>query len=428
MIALIFVFLLMVLLKSSLLLPFANMDQSTSIALGFILLFAYLVGNNLKRLTLPQITGFIIAGILCGPYVLNFISDSDVKDLHLLDGLALSLIALTAGGEMKLDKLKGRFRTISSVVFFQTFVILLGFLFLGILGRSFVPVFEGKTLAQIFAFSLLVGTLSTPTSPATTIAVITETKSAGRYTDLILSTAVVKDFFVIVLFAFSLSLSKTLTVPSRPFDLGFLLRILGEVGGSVLIGILFGTGIILYLKYIKRDVIIFILSVAFFSYQVSHSYGFHPLLICLVAGFFAENYSSQGKLLISAIERSSMPIYVVFFAISGAALNLSALRQTWMLALICVVWRGILKFFGTFIGAKRAKEESTVQKLGWAGFLSQAGVALGMAILVQKSFPEWGEEFMALVLAIIAINQIIGPVFLQRLLIKVKETGKKKAD
>ena len=106
MIPLIIVFLLMLLLKNSALLPFANSEQSTSLALGFILVFAYLVGNQIKRLSLPQITGFIIAGILCGPYILGFVSESDVKDLQLLDGLALSLIALTAGGEMKIVRLR----------------------------------------------------------------------------------------------------------------------------------------------------------------------------------------------------------------------------------------------------------------------------------------------------------------------------------
>jgi Kef-type K+ transport system membrane component KefB len=425
MIPLFIIFLLMFFLKSKALFPFVNPGQSTSIALGFILVFAYLVGLKLKRLNLPLITGFIVAGILCGPHILNFISESDVKDLQLLDGLALSLIALAAGGEMRIDRLKGRLKSIGSIVFFQTFFVLAGFIFLGLFGHPFLSLFSGQTIIQVIAFSLLLGTLMTPTSPATTIAVITETRSSGKYTDLILSSAVVKDFFVIVLFAFSLSFSKSIATPSHALDVEFLLHILVEVGGSVLIGLFIGIGIILYLKYVKKDVTIFILGVAFFSYQISENFGFHPLLICLVAGFYAENFSAQGKFLISAIEKSSTPIFVIFFAMSGAALDLDALRQTWVLAIVCVLLRALLKFSGTFIGARLAKEEPGVQRRGWAGFLSQAGVSLGMAAIVGTSFPEWGSEFMAVVLAIIAINQIIGPVFLQNLLVKVKEVGKK---
>jgi len=423
--ALVLVFLLMLLFKSSALAPLADLSQSTSIALGFILVFAFLAGNQLKRLRLPQITGFILAGILCGPYVAGFISRADTQNLQLLDGLALSLIALTAGGEMRVEKLRRRFRSISWIALLQTLFILCGFVLLGWLGRSLVPFFEGWSLAHVFAFSLLLGTLSTPTSPATTIAVITETRSAGKVTDLVLETAVVKDFLVIMIFAFTLSLSRSLTSGSSALDPGFLLRILGEVGGSVLSGIILGAGITLYLKFIRRDITVFVLGAAFFSYQISHNYGFHPLLICLVAGFLVENFSAQGKFLISAIEKSSMPIYVVFFTISGASLNLLALRRAWVLALVCVAWRGALKFAGTFIGAGLGREDEEIRRLAWTGFVSQAGVALGMAIIVQKTFPQWGETFMALVLAVIAINQVVGPVFFQKLLIRMKEAGKK---
>jgi Kef-type K+ transport system membrane component KefB len=120
-----------------------------------------------------------------------------------------------------------------------------------------------------------------------------------------------------------------------------------------------------------------------------------------------------------------MPVYVVFFAISGASLNLEALRVSWLLALVFVVWRGVLKFFGTYIGARLVKEEPGIQKHSWTGFISQAGVSLGMAIVVAENFPEWGEQFKALALGVIAINQIIGPILFHRLLIKKGEASVK---
>jgi Kef-type K+ transport system membrane component KefB len=173
---------------------------------------------------------------------------------------------------------------------------------------------------------------------------------------------------------------------------------------------------------------IFILGVAFFTYQISHNYGYHPLLICLVAGFLVENFSPHGDRFIQAIEKTSLPVFVVFFAISGASLNIDALRSSWVLALICVCWRALLKFVGTYTGASLVKEEHRVRTLSWAGFISQAGVALGLAILVEENFPQWEGLFLSLVIAIIAINQIIGPVLLQKLLIKVQEVGRKDLD
>jgi len=425
MIALAFLFLTMMVLKNSALLPFANPDQSTSIALGFILIFAFLFGKQVERLGLPQITGFILAGILCGPYIFKFLDSEQVVDLQLIDGLALSLIALTAGGEMRLSRLKRRLKAISSLVVFQTVFIVGGFVIFGFIGRNIFPFFSGNTWTQSLAIALLLGTVATATSPSTTIAIITETKSKGKYTDLILSVAVVKDFVVIVLFAFFLSLSSLLYYPDRGFDASFLLHILRDLGGSLLLGALVGGGIILYLKYIKKEMTIFILGIAFFTYQISHSYGFHPLLICLVAGFLVENFSPHGDRLIQSIEKSSLPVFVVFFAISGASLNLDALQNSWMFALICVFLRGLLKFAGTYTGAKLVREEPGLRRYGWTGFISQAGVALGLAVLVEKALPGWEGGFLSLVIAVIAINQIVGPVLLQKLLLKVGEAGAK---
>lgn len=425
MIPLFLIFGLMLLLKSPLLIPYTNPDQGVSFSLGFILIFAFLVGRQTKRLHLPQITGFIIAGILCGPYLLNFLSLADVGDLQLLDGLALSLIALTAGGEMRIDRLRESLSTIGAIVVCQTLFIVAGFLVFGLAAKSVFPFFAILSLRQCLAVSLLLGTLASATSPSTTIAIITETRAKGRYTDLILGAAVVKDFMVIAFFALALSFSKSLLSPGQEFDFGFLAAILKELGGSILIGVMVGGGIILYLKFIRREMTIFILGIAFFTYQISQSYGYHPLLICLVAGFLAENFSAQGEKLILAIEKSSMPVYVVFFAISGASLNLNALKESWVLAFVFVVWRGILKFSATWTGAKISGEDKQFRRLAWSGFISQAGVALGMAVIIQMTFPEWGSTFKALVLAVIAINQIAGPVLLQKLLIKVGEAGKK---
>ena len=423
--ALLLIFGVMLLMKAPLMLPFSDPAQSTTLALGFILIFAFLFGKKSASLKLPQITGYILAGILCGPFVFRFLSASDVADLQLLDGLALSLIALTAGGEMHLDRLRDRFRSISMIVLFQTGTIILGFIAFGLVVLPLFGLLPESTLPQLLAFSLLLGTLATATSPSTTIAVITETQSEGRNTDLVLSTAVVKDFVVIGFFAVALSVSHVMVMPGEGPGVGFLWRLLKEVGGSLLLGGVIGVVIILYLRYVKRELAIFILGIAFFTYEISHAYGFHPLMICLLAGFIVQNFSSQGDSLITALEKVSTPVYVVFFAISGASLDLNALRQGWLLAVLCVVWRGFLKFGGSYAGSRLSGEPRLFQRYGWSGFISQAGVALGMAIEVEEALPVWGQTFKALILAVIALNQVIGPVLLQKFLIKSGEAGHK---
>jgi Kef-type K+ transport system membrane component KefB len=418
-------FVLMLLLKSPWLAPFSIPTAGTSIALGFILIFAFLAGKQSARLRLPGITGFLLAGLVCGPFVLGFLSPEDVHSLQLLDGLALSLIALTAGGEMRIERLRTRFRGIFLLVIFQTLFVLIGFVGLAWIARPLLFPVLGGTVPSLLAFALLTGTLATATSPSTTIAVITESRARGPLTDLVLSTAVVKDFFVIALFALMLSVSRSLLSPQAGAGSGFPVHVLWEIGGSVLTGAAVGVGIVLYLKYIRRELTVFILAVAFFTYQISHGSGLHPLMICLTAGFLVQNLSSQGDRLILALEKVSTPVYVVFFAISGASLDLDALRAGWVLALACVALRGALKFGGTWVGARLAGEKPAVRRAGWTGFISQAGVTLGMAVIVENSFPEWGARFKALILAVIAINQVAGPILLQKLLERSGETGQK---
>lgn len=95
-------------------------------------------------------------------------------------------------------------------------------------------------------------------------------------------------------------------------------------------------------------------------------------------------------------------------------------------AVVLVLWRGGLKYAGTFLGAKIFREEKGMQRESWKGFIAQAGVAMGMAVIVEKTFPAWGNEFKAIVLTVIALNQIAGPILFQRLLVKMDEAGKKK--
>ncbi|MFW6160947.1 MAG: cation:proton antiporter [Acidobacteriota bacterium] len=423
MIPLVILFLLMFLVRSSYVQSLLGGQATLSLAFGFILIFAFLFGKEISRFNLPQITGFILAGIICGPYVLGFLSQPDVRALQLLDGLALGLIALTAGGEMRLPRLKARIKDIGSLVIFQTVVIIGGFLCFGLVFPGSLSFFlPGENLPALPIF-LLLGTLATATSPSTTIAVITEARSKGNVTDLVLGAAVVKDFFVIIFFAFSLSLAQSMI--GKEEENGVLTGVLLEVGGSVAIGIVVGLGLVFYLKFIRRELTVFILGVAFFTYQISHNYGLHPLLICLVAGFLVENFSPHGEGLIQAIEKVSLPVFVIFFAISGASLDMNALAKSWVLAVIFALLRGGLKFGGSLLGAKIAKSGPFIEKWSWAGFISQAGVTLGMAVIIEKTFPEWGTQVKALILAVIALNQIIGPVFLQKLLNKCGESGKK---
>jgi len=221
---------------------------------------------------------------------------------------------------------------------------------------------------------------------------------------------VVKDVVVISLFTIVLAFAIALARPGAGFDATFLLLLAWEVAGSSAAGVLLGWLVAQYLAHVGRQAPLLVLAVAFISVTLLPAMHLSGLLCCMVAGFYIENYSPHGDELIQAVERHALPVYVVFFTIAGAGLDLAALRQTWPLALTLAVLRLALTVGGTWLGAWLTRAPPVVQRTAWSGFVAQAGVTLGFAILIAERFPEIGASVKTVVLAVIALNQIAGPV------------------
>ena len=150
----------------------------------------------------------------------------------------------------------------------------------------------------------------------------------------------------------------------------------------------------------------------------------HFLLIFIAAGFAVENASAKGDLLIQGLERSSLPIYVIFFTFSGVGLDLQSLRLLWPMALAFVLWRGFLLFTSTYLGASLAGEDPLTKRLSWTAFVAQAGISLGLAELVAVQFPHMGPQIRTFVLAVVGINQLVGPVLFGWALRRVGEDAR----
>jgi Kef-type K+ transport system membrane component KefB len=148
----------------------------------------------------------------------------------------------------------------------------------------------------------------------------------------------------------------------------------------------------------------------------------------MTTGFCVENFSRYGENLIAAIERTSMTVYVIFFAIAGATINFSILRSVWLIALAFVVIRALAFGAGTAAAGLLCGESRLVTSRSWMGYLGQAGVSLGIANLVLKNFPDIGPRFYSIVIAAIAINQIVGPIALKSFLSKAGETAESRVE
>lgn len=402
---------------------------TAALALGFVLIVSYFAGLLVARSGLPSITGYIIVGVVFGPYVLEWVGGAlgvgeslevldreAVEGLELLNSVALGLIALTAGGELKLETVKKKFKCISLVLVFHVVVVFVGVGgALWILSGHFEALNTFSEKGLLIPALLLFAVTSLAKSPATTIAVIQESGARGPVTDLAIAVTVAKDVVVITLFTVVFAGSVILARPAEGFDVSVLLGLLWEVAGSILLGLGLGFLVRMYLRHIGAELPVVILGVAFVAVAVSDEIHLSGLLACMVAGFYIENYSNHGEDLIKAIERHSLPVYVVFFTIAGAGLDLEALGRTWGLALALVALRTFFTFFATWIGARLAGEDKTVQRYSGSAFIGQAGVTLGFTILIASKFEalgfgEFGEQVATVIVAAIGINQIIGPI------------------
>lgn len=393
-------------------------------ALGFTLIAAYLIGLITARFNLPKITGYIVAGVVMGPFALNLISQRSVENLQLIDSIALGLIALTAGGEFRYKSIRHQFNTISSVILFQIIIVFAGFMAFFFFYRSSIPLLAGQAAPLAVGVGIIFGSLAIAKSPATTIAIITETGAKGKFTDFVLGVTVFKDIIVVLVFSLALSFAKPLIIPEATLHLSYVLEVLLEILLSIVVGVAAGGLILLYLKYVNSQTVLFLLGFILFGIEVSHMLHVESVLVFMVAGFFVQNFSNAGSRLIEAIERGSLPVYVTFFAIAGASLNLPVFLDNWLLAIIIVLLRMATTFAGTFAGGKLTRSTREVQQLGWMGFIGQAGLTLGLVGLVNQAIPGTiGLSIKTLVVASVTLNQIIGPILFRYSLIKAGEAS-----
>ncbi len=392
--------------------------------LGFLLLAAYLAGRVSRSVALPRITGYMLLGILVGPHLLGLLPGSVVVDFRLINGGALSLIALTAGGELRLQAVRAKLPSILLIIaahLVVVFGVVMGVVYLS---RGLVPFLADQPPRVAIAAGLLLGLVAVAKSPATTIAVITEEKARGTFTDTILGITVVKDVVVLVLIALLIPVAAVVAKPSANFSYETVREVGLQIVFSIAAGLVLGWLLARYLRHAGGYRILVVLVTAFIVVELSEQLHLEFILIAMTAGFYVQNFSRQGHRLLRALEANSLPIYALFFAVAGADLRVDVLSDVWQIASVLIVARLVALFAATWLGARLAGDDRTVRRLGWMGFLAQAGVTLGIANLVRDRFPLWGAEVAALVVAMIAVNQIIGPPAFRYAIIKSGEGGR----
>lgn len=390
----------------------------------FVALAAIQIGRLAAHFQLPLITGYLVAGILAGPFIFSFIQQVDIGSLRFLDEMALAFIAFAAGSEMALDELRGRFRSIGWNTVMQIGAVYLVCGAVILLLGDHIPFMRDLSPAARFATALLSGPILSARSPSSAIAVINEMRARGPFTKTVLGVTVVKDVLIVVLFALSSSIAATM-LTGRAFDVSFILLVAFEILASMGLGVLVAQVMSLVLRnhWEDRLKIPLILLIGYLVFALTGTVRhwshanlpveliFEPLLICLVASFWLTNRSPYRTEFRHLLHLVRIPIFVVFFTLVGASLDIGIVLLLLPITLALYITRIVALFIGAYLGGTLANDPARFKRIAWMGYITQAGVAIGLAKEVAIAFPQLGAEFTTLLVGVIVVSELTGPIF-----------------
>ena len=241
---------------------------------------------------------------------------------------------------------------------------------------------------------------------------------------MVLAIVVLADLALIIVFSLAMQFVRWAAGAAEASDVSLLARLSWEIVGSIAFGAICGALFALYLRYVGREVTILLLALCLLLSQLGPLLHFEPLIAALAAGLVIENIAAPaGDALKEAVERGALPVLVVFFAAAGASLELDALASIGVIALIVAATRFLLIRASTSAGARLSAVPDHPGRLVWTGLVSQAGVTLGLAVLIAREFPDWGIAVQALVVALNALHAVAGPIVFKAGLSRAGEIG-----
>lgn len=412
-----------------------------AIILGVFLIIALAssqISKVFEKIKLPLITGFILTGILTGPFVLKIIPLESTLKLNFINELSLAFIAFAAGAELYLKEIRGQLKSIAwnttAQVVFTFLAGAIGVYYLA----SIIPFMKDMKHMEKVAVSILSATIFVASSPSSKIAVINELRAKGPFTKTAIGVTVTKDIVVIILFTVCFALSKSF-IKNEPFEVQAIVFLALELIVSAGLGWVLSKIIQTVFRFRTRQEVKTALLIALgfgvyvLAHQVSHfslvlighEFYIEPLLICIVASFLVTNYSTVRPEFQKVLHETGPIIYIIFFTLTGASLSIDILIKVYGIAFLLFGLRLGGMMLGSFAGGFIAKDPKQFIKLGWIPFITQAGVGLGLATLIANEYPAWGAEFSTLMIASIVITQIVGPPAFKYAVHAVKESHQK---
>lgn len=369
-------------------------------SLGLILFFALLAGHLVKFVRVPEVTGYILAGVVAGPSALGWISHENLQSLEVFSEVALGLILFSIGSVFELD----RFRVIG-----RRALVLTG------IESLLAAVLVGGGLAiagQPWQVCLLLGAISMETAAASTLMVMRECNAKGQLTETLTSVIALNNICCLVGFSVVGAAIELTKAGSGTSVYAALFPLVWQLVGSMALGYLVGLALSIWALRATEEgeTLILMAGSVLLCVGVSVWLELSPLVASLAVGATMVNLSRHSRKLFQSLTKTDPPLYAIFFVIAGADLNLALLPSLGILGLIYIVGRSAGKFFGSRYAAAALHFDPKVQRMIGLAMFSQAGLAIGLVLVTQDRFPDLAPLVSTVVLASVAIFELFGPL------------------
>lgn len=380
------------------------------LTIGIAMAAGLLVSRLARLVKLPNVTAFLVAGLVIGPCVGRIITEEQAASMNVISEAALGFIAYAIGGEFKLSYLKKIGKAPLTITFFQGMTTALcvdvGLIVLG------VSVPE----------ALLLGAIALATAPAATLMVVRQYKANGPVTQMLLPVVAMDDALGLMVFSISSSVAAALLGGEMTVQ-SMLVAPLVEIVGSLALGSALG----FVLGYCSRffasrgNKLALSIALVLAGVGLCDMWGLSSLLVCMMIGAVMVNISQQHEVLMEQCDRFTPPLFLLFFVLSGAQLDLTVLPVVGLTGICYLLLRSIGKWCGTMLGALCVHADENIRKYLGLTLLPQAGVAIGMSQLVSIKFPALASQINTIVLAGVLVFELVGPIVTKLALTKAGE-------
>lgn len=383
----------------------------TLFTIALAMIAGLLLTRVVKLVKLPNVTGYLIAGLLIGPYCFRLISAEALDSLDIITVAALGFIAFSIGSEFKKAHLKAigakilvitACEALGAVILVDVVVIALGF-----------PV----------PMALCLGAIAAATAPAATLLVVRQYRAKGELTSTLLPVVAMDDAIGLMAYALSVSIAKMIQNGEAFNVMATLVNPLLEIFLSLGAGALIGAIVALSNRFFqsKGNRLIISIAAVLLGVGLAQQYDLSHLLLCMAIGATYVNLRDDAIQTLEQADAWTPPLFLLFFVLSGAELNISVLPSLGLIGAVYIVTRVVGKYLGAFVGCTISKTSPKIRKYLGLSLIPQAGVAIGIAQLVVKELPEYGASIQAVILCATLVYELVGPVITKYSLIKAGE-------